>query len=248
VTIVTARQLYAIGRPNATSADMVASGLRGRKLFPTVSLAACGLMLSVLANGCGEATRDAHEPKGTYAVEIVKARFPAKQAIARDSKLELVVRNSGNHSIPNVAITLDSLNYRSNYPKLSAAQRPTWIVNTGPGASPKLSVQTEEAYPPGGGETAFVNTWALGVLAPKASETFVWRVTPVKAGVHTVHYAVAAGLDGNARATLKGGGHPVGKFVVSVAGAPPRTHVDLETGRVLPGPPPVPATPQPASP
>ena len=129
----------------------------------------CGVLLAVLASGCGEATRNARETSGTYEVEIVKARFPAKQAIARDTKLALVVRNSGTATIPNLAVTLDSLNYASNYPHLSANQRPIWIVNTGPGAVSARPVESEQVNPPGGGETAFVNTWALGALAPGVS-------------------------------------------------------------------------------
>jgi hypothetical protein len=88
----------------------------------------------------------------------------------------------------------------------------------------------------------------LGSLAPGAYKSFVWRVTPVKAGVHTVDYTVAAGLSGNARARLAGGAPATGKFVVAVAPAPPATHVDPQTGQVVPGPLPVPSAPQPASP
>jgi len=217
-------------------------------LSPTVSLAACGVALGVLASGCGGAQRNANEAKGTYTVEVLQARFPAKQAIAHDTKLALIVRNTGAQTIPNVAVTIDSFYYTSNYPRLSSNKRPVWIVNTGPGAVAKRPVQTEEVNPPGGGETTFLNTWALGALAPHASRRFVWRVTPVKAGVHVVHYTVAAGLDGHSLARLAGGGRAAGSFVAQVAPAPPATHVNPETGRIVPGPPPVPVAPQPAAP
>lgn len=217
-------------------------------MFPGVSLALCGLVLGVLVSGCGAATRDAHEAKGTYTVEVLHARFPAKQAIARDTKLALVVRNAGAHTIPNVAVTLDSFYYVSTYPRLSANKRPVWIVNTGPGAVSARPIQTAEVNPPGGGETAFVNTWALGALAPGKSKVFVWRVTPVKAGIHTVRYTVSAGVDGKSRARLSGGGLPTGTLVAQVAPKPPPTHVNPETGRVVAGAPPVPVTPQPAVP
>ena len=75
----------------------------------------------------------------------------------------------------------------------------------------------------------------------------MWRVTPVKAGVHTIHYTVSAGLDGNARTRLAGGGRAIGSFVAQVAPVPPATHVNPETGRVVAGAPPVPATPQPSA-
>jgi hypothetical protein len=232
----------------AIPADIVAGAVGTGKLLPAVSLAVCGVLMGVLASGCGEATRNARESSGTYTVEVVKARFPARQAIARDTRLALVVRNSGSATIPDVAVTLDSFDYASDYPHLAANKRPIWIVNTGPGAVPARPVESEQINPPGGGDTAYVNTWALGALAPGASRAFVWRVTPVKAGVHTVRYAVSAGLDGKALARLEGGGLAVGKFVVAVAPRPPATHVNPETGRIAPGPNPAPVAPQPAAP
>jgi hypothetical protein len=225
----------------------VAGAVRVGKLFPRVGFAACGVMLVVLVSGCGGAQRDAHEPAGTYTVEVLHARFPTKQAIARNIKLALIVRNAGARTIPNVAVTLDSFYYTSNYPHLAVNKRPVWIVNTGPGAVPSRPVQTVEVNPPGGGETAYVNTWALGTLAPGASKRFVWRVTPVKAGVHVVHYSVSAGLDGKSIARLAGGGRAAGRFVAAIAPVPPATHVNPETGQLAAGPPPVPVAPQPAS-
>ncbi|MGA9874648.1 MAG: hypothetical protein WBQ21_02465 [Solirubrobacteraceae bacterium] len=222
--------------------------MRVGKLFPGVSLAVGGVALAVLASGCGGAEQDAHEPKATYQVEVVRAHFPTKQAIASNTKLVLDVRNAGPRTIPNVAVTLNSLSYTSNYPHLAVNKRPVWIVNTGPGPIPTFPVKTEEAYPQGGGETAYVNTWALGTLAPGASKSFVWRVTPVKTGTHTVHYTVAAGLNGKARAQLTSGSAVTGTFVAQIAPKPLPTHVDPQTGQVVPGPNPASATPQPASP
>jgi hypothetical protein len=205
-------------------------------------------MLGVLASGCGQARRNAHEAKGLYTVEVVRARFPAKQAIARDTRLALVVRNAGTRTIPNVAVTLDSFYYTSTYPHLSVSKKPVWVVNTGPGTVPVRPVYTQEVNPPGGRETAFVNTWALGALAPGASRSFVWRVTPIKAGVHAVHYTVAAGLDGKAKARLAGGGQPAGTFVAQIAPKPPPTHVNAKTGRIAQGANPVSPGPVPAVP
>ena len=58
---------------------------------------------------------------------------------------------------------------------------------------------------------------------------------PVKAGRYTVHYTVAAGLSGRARAQLAHGGPADGHFTVEIAPRPPATHVDPETGQVVPG-------------
>jgi hypothetical protein len=234
---------------SATGTGIVALAVGTGKLLPVGALAVCGVLLAALASGCGGSARNAREVKGVYAVEVLRAHFPAKQQIAHDTRLALIVRNAGAKTIPNVAVTLDSFYYTSTYPKLSSKKRPVWIVNTGPGAiATAPPVRTVEVNPPGGGETAYVNTWALGALAPGRSKRFVWKVTPVKAGLHAVHYVVAAGLDGKAVARLAGGGRPAGRFVASIAPKPRPTHVNPETGRIAPGPNPVPVAPQPAAP
>lgn len=218
------------------------------KALRGVSLAACGVILVALLSGCGEGERNAREVARTYPVEVRVAHFPRKQAIAHNTQLVLIVRNAGARTIPNIAVTLDSFYYTSTVAKLSVNKRPVWIVNTGPGVVASAPpVKTEEVNPPGGGETAFVDTWALGALAPHASRAFIWRVTPVKAGVHTVHYTVAGGVDGKALARLAGGGLARGSLTAVIAPAPRRTHVNPETGAIEQGPNPVPAAEQPAS-
>ncbi|MGA7703400.1 MAG: hypothetical protein WB998_00730 [Solirubrobacteraceae bacterium] len=220
-----------------------------RKLLAIWALAVGGVLVGALLSGCGGSERNVHEPKGVYTVEVVGVHFPVKQAIARNTRLAMIVRNAGTKTIPNVAVTLDSFYYTSNYPKLSVKKRPVWIVNTGPGGTATdPPVQTEEVNPPGGGETAFVNTWALGALGPGQHRLFLWYVTPVKAGLHVVHYTVSAGLDGTSIAHLPGGRRPTGALVAHIAPAPPPTHVNPETGEVVRGPVPTPAAPQPASP
>jgi hypothetical protein len=209
---------------------------------------ACCASVALLAVGCGEAQRNASEPKGSYDVEVLRARFPTAQAVARNTALEIAVRNSGTGTIPNVAITVDSFSYRSDYPNLADPRRPTWVVNQGPGAIADPPVETEQVNQPGGGQTAYVNTWALGALAPGATRTFVWRVTPVRPGTHMLSYRVVAGLDGRAVARTAGGATPTGRLTVHVASEPPATHVNADTGRVVPGVPPIPAGPLPATP
>jgi hypothetical protein len=213
-------------------------GMSAGRGIPLAALCAVGVAVS----GCGGSEQNAHEAKATYPVKIVQASFPPIQAIARNTKLVLRVRNTGTQTMPNVAVTLDSFSYVSNYPGLAANQRPVWIVNTGPGTVPKRPVQSVTVDPPGGGQTAYVNTWALGPLAPGRTRTFVWRVTPVKAGIFSVGYVVAAGLNGNAHArvsragTLEGaGGLPVGRLRVAIAGRPPPRYVNPETGKVTHG-------------
>jgi hypothetical protein len=80
-----------------------------------------------------------------------------------------------------------------------------------------------------------VNTWALGALAPKHTQTFEWKVVPVKSGTHSVHITVGAGLAGQTKATLANGNPPTATFVAHIAPAPPSTHVDPSTGKVAAG-------------
>jgi len=168
-------------------------------------------------------------------MKVLHASFPSTQAVARPATMELQIRNTGSHVVPNLAVTVDSFNYTSNAPELAADKRPIWAIERGPGAIAKAPVESQEVSVPGGGQTAYVNTWALGRLASNATATFTWKVVPVKAGTYTVHYAVAAGLSGKARTRLASGGAGGGSFTVDVAGAPPTTHVDPSTGRITPG-------------
>jgi hypothetical protein len=198
-------------------------------------LGALGAGTAVLATGCGSSTQAAHEVKGTFTVKVVRAIFPTHQSIARQTAMALRVRNTGTRTVPNVAVTIDSFAYTSNFPGLAANKRPIWVVEEGPGAIPRKPAESETVSPPGGGQTAYVNTWALGPLAPGQTSTFLWRVVPVKGGVHVVHYTVAAGLSGNAHARLAEGGIPHGHFTVYVAPRPAPTHVNPNTGQVNPG-------------
>jgi hypothetical protein len=200
-----------------------------------LALAPLGVSL-LLASGCGGGARqDANEPAGTFQLKILHASFPAQQAIAHPSRLELQVRNTGTRTIPNVAVTVNSFNYTSDYPELAADKRPIWAIEQGPGPIANPPVQTQEVSQPGGGQTAYVNTWALGALAPGQTQTFAWRVVPVKAGTHTVTYRFAAGLAGKAKAALASGAAAEGHFTVDIAPAPPSTHVDPSTGKVVTG-------------
>jgi hypothetical protein len=187
-----------------------------------------------LVAGCGAGTRqDAGEPSASFEMKLLHASFPTKQSIARPATMELQVQNTGAHAVPNLAVTVDSFDYTiAPLNELAANKRPIWAIEQGPGAIAKAPVETQEVSAPGGGQTAYVNTWALGRLAPGKTATFTWKVVPVKPGTHTVHFAVAAGLSGKAKARLASGGLANGQFTVDIAPAPPVTHVNPSTGRI----------------
>ncbi len=186
------------------------------------STARAAVALSVLAAGgaagCGGGTRqDANEPSGTYSVDVVRADFPRSQRLAKQEKLVVEVRNTDRRTIPDLAVTVDSFGFRDARQDLADQTRPVWIVDNGPT----------------GGTTAYTNTWALGALRPGQSRRFVWRVTPVRAGSHEVHYRIAAGLDGKAKAQAAGGRAPEGTFTVRVSQEPVQARVDPKTGNVV---------------
>jgi hypothetical protein len=168
--------------------------------------------------GCGGGQRqDADEPSGTFQVDVVRASFPTKQHLAQPERFVIAVRNTGHEDVPNVAVTVSSFAERSEQAGLADPERAVWVIDDGPR----------------GGTTAYVNTWALGRLAPGQTKRFVWRVTAVQAGTHTVKWQVAAGLNGKAKATLSGNRAPAGSFTVDVSAKPAQAHVDPKTGKVV---------------
>ena len=57
------------------------------------------------------------------------------------------------------------------------------------------------------------------------SKDIVWRVTPVRAGTYTVHYEVAAGLQGKAKAVTADGNPVKDEFGVTISPKTPQTCV-----------------------
>jgi hypothetical protein len=222
-----------------------------------------GLAVALLAAGvasCGGGERqDADEPEGDFPVQIVSASFPSKQQLAKNTNLTLSVANTGDQAIPDLAITIfttsdastggsssgsetsttpsgspggglpqaqGSFSVRSEQEGLAIPFRPVWILEEG---FPKLAGQTASA----GAEAAQTNTFSFGSLAPNQTREIVWNVTPVQAGTFTVHYRVAAGLQGKAKAVTADGSVPEGEFVVRISSAPPQTRVN-DAGQVVP--------------
>jgi hypothetical protein len=225
-----------------------------------------GLLVALSAmalSACGGGERqDANEPEGDFPVQIVNADFPSKQQLAQNTNLTLTVANTGDKTIPDLAITIftssnagtgdsgsspagtstdpagssggggnlaeaqGSFSVRSEQEGLAIPFRPVWILEEG---FPKLAGQTASA----GAEAAQTDTFSFGSLAPNQSREIVWNVTPVQPGTYTVHYRVAAGLQGKAKAVTADGSVPEGEFVVRISSAPPQTRVN-DAGEVVP--------------
>ena len=175
--------------------------------------------------GCGGGERqDENEPEGNFAVEVVRASFPDHQKLAKSSDMIVTVRNAGDKTIPDIAVTVNGFDERKKDPDLADPTRPVFAVN---------GVQVEIAgFPeakdatPRGCDTAYVNTWACGPLKPGKEKTFRWTVTAVQAGDYRIDWRVAAGLDGKAKAVAAGGGPaPRGQFAGTISNAAPDVRV-----------------------
>jgi hypothetical protein len=172
--------------------------------------------------GCGGGERqDEDEPSGNFDVEVVDASFPKTQKLGKSAELELTVRNAGDEAVPNLAVTVNGFGYRREETDLSDPTRPRFAVNGLPVEIGGFPEAREAA--PRGCDTAYVNTWACGELAPDAERTLRWTVTAVVSGPYKVDYRVAAGLNGKAKAVVSGGGVPEGSFAGTVSDKPNHT-------------------------
>jgi hypothetical protein len=154
----------------------------------------------------------------------VRATFPEKQKLAKSSDMVVTVRNAGDDTIPNIAVTVNGFDRRKTDPDLADPSRPVFALN---GVQVKIAGFPEaKDASPRGCDTAYVNTWACGPLKPDEQRTFRWSVTAVQAGDFKVDWRVAAGLDGKAKAIASGGNAaPRGQFSGTVSDAAPDVRV-----------------------
>jgi len=174
---------------------------------------------------------------------VTVAEFAPKQRLAETTDLELAFLNTGDETIPDLTLTIytgdvkadGSFNVRSEQEGLADPNRPVWILEND---FPKFleagtSTKDLDTAPTAGAETSSTDTYVFGELAPDEEIHVVFRVTPVVPGTYTVHYEVAAGLDGNARAVTDTGEPVVGEFVATITDQPSASKVD-EDGNVVP--------------
>ncbi|MFL5908870.1 MAG: hypothetical protein ACJ75Z_14895 [Solirubrobacterales bacterium] len=229
-----------------------------------IGIGLLGALAAAFLASCGGGERqDVNEPSGDFPVAITNANFPSKQQLAENTNLTLTVQNTGNQTIPDLAITIfttsdaktgqsgtsdtgtastgtestataaanlpqaqGSFSVRSQQPGLANPSRPVWILEEG---YPKLAGQTQSA----GAAAAQTDTFSFGAVAPGENKQIVWNVTPEQPGTYTVHYRVAAGLQGKAKAVTGDGSVPEGEFVVRISSTPPQTRV-TDSGKVVP--------------
>lgn len=196
-----------------------------------------GLALALTAcGGGGGESQDANEPDAKFPVAVQSAKFPTDQRLAQTRDLQLKIENTGEDAIPNLAVTIytgddrggGSFTQRSDQPGLADPNRPVWILEDG---FPKLLEPGEDlaeldAAPSAGAAAAQTDTFAFGSLPAGETKDIVWRLTPVVGGTYTVHYELAAGLTGKAKAVGEDGSPVKGEFVVTINDKPPRAGVD----------------------
>lgn len=156
--------------------------------------------------GCGGPSGEA--PSEAYEVAIERAAFPRSQRLGVSVTFVITVRNAGERTIPNLAVTLRGFD--------DGADRDRWLV---------------DEPPPG--TSATDDTWTAGPLRAAATTTLRWKVTPVAAGTHELSYLVGAGVLRDSRTTSRGGGRPGGRVTVRVRQRPADARVDPRSGRVL---------------
>jgi hypothetical protein len=215
---------------------------------PTRALAVAAIAaLSIAVSACGndKPRQDADEPEGNFPVVVNAAKFPTDQRLAQTSDLRLEIENTGNDEVPNLAVTIwtgdekagGSFQVRSDQPGLADPNRPVWVLENGYPKllTPGVDQRNLDQAPTAGADVAQTDTFAFGPVAPGDNKDVVWRLTPVVAGTYTIHYELAAGLTGKAKAVTADGSRVEGEFVVTISSKPPRASVDANGKVVLQG-------------
>jgi hypothetical protein len=184
---------------------------------------------------------------GNFQVSVTRASFPSHQQLSATTDLQLAIKNTGDKTVPDLAITIytgtgphptadGSFSERLDNPALANPNRPIWILENdypkllGPG----VTLKNLDSQPPAGAAAAQTDTFQFGPLDPGKEKAIDWRLTPAKAGSFTVQYQVAAGLQGNAKAVTQDGAPVKGQFNVTVTAKPPQTCV-TGSGQVVQG-------------
>jgi hypothetical protein len=185
----------------------------------SVGFLVCCVPLGALAGCGGGARQDAGQDSGSYQVKVVSASFPADQSISSAAPMQIVVRNDGKQTVPDLTIALQGISDRNDQAALADQAQPVWIVQDQPGNA----------------TTAYDFTWSLGPLKVGETKRLALKLMPAVPGTHTVKWAIDAGLTGKFSARTASGRVPAGTFTVRVSTEPAPATVDPDTGAVVRG-------------
>jgi hypothetical protein len=214
------------------------SNRRRNSRFRAVAAGLASLALAASLAACGsESSSDANEAEGNYEMKVAKATFPTDQHLGETSLMKIAVRNTGEKTVPAVAITVSvageegqtsalPFGLRDPQPDLAQPDRPVWVLAEGYPTTSKTTTKR------GGATSSSRKTFVFGSLKPGATVEGIWKLSAVKAGKFTVLYAVDAGLNGTARAKTAAGVAPGGSFKVDVSNSPVNTEV-TDSGEVV---------------
>jgi hypothetical protein len=218
--------------------------LRGAKpVALAAGMAALSLASAVSACGGGE-SQGSDEPSGSYQVEVARETFPERQRLPDTYDLQLKISNVDDQTVPNLAVTIwtgdakvsgtatgsgqGSFNVRVDQPGLAIPNRPVWILEEG---YPKLVTSPAEledldGASSAGAAAAQTGTFQFGPLRAGESKDIVWRLTAVRVGTYPVHYEVAAGLQGKAKAVTAQGRPVKGQLTATITSKPKQSCVN----------------------
>ena len=220
---------------------------RRRELRAPRARIAIALAFAAQASACRPAGRRASartttSPRASSRSRSRDAKFPARQRLAETSDLSSRSRTPAtSRSRPRGHDLHRRLRRPTARSRLRSEQagprdpnRPVWILEQD---YPKLLEPSDDrararrgARPPAPRPRRPTPS-PSAPLAPGESIDAVWRVTPVQGGTYTVHYEVAAGLDGKAKAVTADGSPVEGEFVVTISTKPPEAHGRRPTAR-----------------
>jgi hypothetical protein len=150
--------------------------------------------------------------------------------VGQTSLLKIDVKNTGEHTVPALAVTVNvqgkegeaaRIPFAIHDPQtgLAGPDRPVWVL----AATYPRRVGSSA---PGGAETSNAKTYSFGALKPGKSVEAVWKLSAVRAGKYTLGYEIEAGLTGEAKAKTSSGVRPGGTFVTDISTALPETEVN----------------------
>ena len=207
-----------------------------RTRHQAIAIGLAALAAAALLAACGGGDSSDNEPSGTFHVKVTDAQFPSLQHLGQTSLLELSVRNTGDHAVPNLTISFtikgqqgeDSslpFGFSDPGPEIAQPDRPVWVLSA---TYPRLADSSD----PGGASTSNPKTFAFGPLKPGKTTSAVWKLNAVRAGKYTLLYNINAGLSGEAKAKTEGGVAAGGSFTAEISDRLPETEV-TDSGEIV---------------
>jgi hypothetical protein len=194
------------------------------------------LALAALLSACGGSSSDSNQGSGTYQVKVTKATFPPKQFVGQTSVMRIDVTNTGEKTVPALAITVNiegkegegaQVPFAVHDPQVGLANsdRPVWVLAA---TYPRLLGSND----PGGATTSSPSTYSFGPVKKGQSVEAIWKLSAVRAGKYAIGYEVGAGLSGETKAETANNVSPGGTFSTEITTALPETEVNA-AGKIV---------------